>query len=174
MYLARYMEAASLSEFPAMQKDKVYVFDNGTSLRNTAIKPVYFSDIVSSFSPHLIESGIIFSAKNIKFRFRDGKPGLRNITFTEESGRLVGIMGSSGSGKSTLLNVLNGSLRPGKGQVLINGIDIYDNKDKVEGLIGHVSQDDLLIEELTVYQNLYYNAKLCFANYTGETGSRHC
>ncbi|MGF1585883.1 MAG: ATP-binding cassette domain-containing protein [Bacteroidales bacterium] len=169
MYLARYI---GLSEVylnsQLMQQDKVYVFDNGTSLRNPAIKPVYFSDIVSSFSPHLIESGIIFSANNIGYRFRDGKPGLRNITFAEESGRLIGIMGSSGSGKSTLLNVLNGSRKPGKGQVLINGIDIYSNKDKVEGLIGHVSQDDLLIEELTVYQNLYYNAKLCFANYTSE------
>ena len=35
-------------------------------------------------------------------------------------------------------------------------------------MIGFVSQDDLLIEELTVYQNLYYNAKLCFANFTEE------
>ena len=41
-------------------------------------------------------------------------------------------------------------------------------KTKIEGVIGHVSQDDLLIEELTVFQNLFYNAKLCFGNKTDE------
>jgi ABC-type multidrug transport system ATPase subunit len=75
-------------------------------------------------------------------------------------------MGSSGAGKSTLLNILNGSMEPDKGRVLINGIDIYRERQKVEGLIGHVSQDDLLMEDLTVKQNLLYNAKLCFDNYT--------
>jgi len=52
--------------------------------------------------------------------------------------------------------------RSGEGAVTINGIDIHREKNKIQGVIGYVSQDDLLIEELTVYQNLYYNAKLCF------------
>jgi ABC-type multidrug transport system ATPase subunit len=73
-------------------------------------------------------------------------------------------MGGSGAGKSTLLHVLNGSEKPVEGQVLINGIDIHKNPEKIEGVIGFVPQDDLLIEDLTVYQNLYYAAKLCFTN----------
>jgi len=81
----------------------------------------------------------------------------------EESGKLVGIMGGSGTGKSTLLNVLNGTFEPSSGSVTINGIDIHKEKDKLQGVIGFVSQDDLLIEELSVFQNLYFNAKLCFA-----------
>ncbi|GAJ09466.1 unnamed protein product, partial [marine sediment metagenome] len=81
-------------------------------------------------------------------------------------GRLIGIMGASGAGKSTLLNVLNGTYVPSSGEVLINGVNIHTEKEKIEGIIGHVSQDDLLIEELTVFQNLYFNAKLCFNNYT--------
>jgi ABC-type multidrug transport system ATPase subunit len=64
--------------------------------------------------------------------------------------------------------VLNGSSPPTSGQVLINGVDIFAERDRIEGTIGHVSQDDLLIEELSVYQNLYYNAKLCFDNYNEE------
>ncbi|MGD2033434.1 MAG: ABC transporter permease, partial [Bacteroidales bacterium] len=54
------------------------------------------------------------------------------------------------------------------GSITINGINIHTEKNKIEGLIGYVSQDDLLIEELTVFQNLYYNAKLCFSNYKNE------
>jgi ABC-type multidrug transport system ATPase subunit len=72
-------------------------------------------------------------------------------------------MGASGAGKSTLLHVLNGSEKPSGGQVLINGIDIHAAPEKIEGVIGFVPQDDLLIEDLSVYQNLYFAAKLCFS-----------
>jgi ABC-type multidrug transport system ATPase subunit len=81
---------------------------------------------------------------------------------------MVGIMGASGAGKSTLLHVLNGSTIPSQGQVLMNGVNIHSGDASIKGIIGFVSQDDLLIEELSVYQNLYYNAKLCFDNYNEE------
>ncbi|MFM8911375.1 MAG: ATP-binding cassette domain-containing protein, partial [Flammeovirgaceae bacterium] len=71
---------------------------------------------------------------------------------------------ASGAGKSTLLHVLNGTEKPFEGRVLINGIDIHKNPEKIEGVIGFVPQDDLLIEDLTVYQNLYFAAKLCFSH----------
>ncbi len=169
MHLVRYIgtEEAYLNS-QLIRQDKVYVFDSGTSLRNPRIKPVYFSDVVSSFCPHLTENGITFSAKDVNYRFREGNTGLQRLSFTEKSGRLVGIMGSSGSGKTTLINVLNGTLAPSGGEVLVNGIDIHREKDRIRGLIGYVSQDDLLIEDLTVYQNLYYNTRLCRSHFTEE------
>jgi ABC-type multidrug transport system ATPase subunit len=102
--------------------------------------------------------------QNLEYKFKGGKLGLRDINFSEDSGKLIGIMGGSGAGKSTLLNVLNSNETPSDGSVKINGINIHTEKIKIEGVIGHVSQDDLLIEELTVFQNLFYNAKLCFGN----------
>ena len=74
-------------------------------------------------------------------------------------------MGGSGSGKSTLLNVLNGTYPPSSGEIKINGIGLYQSPELLEGVIGFVPQDDLLIEELSVFENLYYNGKLCFGNY---------
>src|SRR5260221_5203877 len=76
------------------------------------------------------------------------------------------MMGSSGSGKSTLLNVLNASEKPSNGRVLINGINIHEKTHEVEGVIGFIPQDDLLMEDLTVYENLYYSARLCFKHYS--------
>jgi ABC-type multidrug transport system ATPase subunit len=73
-------------------------------------------------------------------------------------------MGSSGSGKSTLMNILNGNERPASGKVEINGIDIHHDRKSIEGIIGYVPQHDLLIEDLTVFQNLFYAAKLCFSH----------
>ncbi len=151
-----------------LQQYKTYPLNTGASIRNQQIIPVYYSDIVSSFVEDRVKSKIVFQSDHIGFKFPNGAIGLHNINFTETSGRLVGIMGASGAGKSTLLNVLNGASKPTSGQVLINGINIHSDDPAVEGIIGFVSQDDLLIEELSVYQNLYFNAKLCFDNYTEE------
>jgi ABC-type multidrug transport system ATPase subunit len=173
MYFLRYMGESELYlNGQILQQDKVFVLNTGTSIRNHHVKPLYFSDIVSIFKEDLELQRIVFEAEEVSYRFKSGATGLHQISFTEESGRLVGIMGSSGAGKSTLLNILNGSMNPTEGRVLINGIDIYREKIKANGLIGHVSQDDLLMEELTVFQNLYYNTKLCFDHYTEEEIAR--
>lgn len=151
-----------------LEQFKTYPLNTGASIRNQQIIPIYYSDIVSSFVEDRIKSRIVFQADKITYTFPNGTIGLHDISFTETSGRLVGIMGASGAGKSTLLNVLNGTTSPTRGRVLINGIDINSGDPATDGIIGFVSQDDLLIEELSVYQNLYYNAKLCFDNYPEE------
>ncbi|MFZ5940689.1 MAG: ATP-binding cassette domain-containing protein [Bacteroidota bacterium] len=151
-----------------VEQYKTSPFNTGSSIRNQQIVPIYYSDVVSLFVGDRVKTRIVFEADHIGFRFGNGAIGLHDISFTEQSGRLVGIMGASGAGKSTLLNVLNGSSKPTSGQVLINSVDIHSGDPALSGIIGHVSQDDLLIEELSVFQNLYYNAKLCFDNYNEE------
>jgi len=83
-----------------------------------------------------------------------------------KSGEMIGMLGRSGAGKSTLLNLLNGNLKPSKGSIQINSLDLNTAHDKLVGIIGYVPQDDLLIEELSVFRNLYINAQLCFSNLT--------
>jgi len=152
-----------------MHEDKVYLFSRGSSLKYHNSAPVYFSDVMRQFlDEKLMASRVVYEVKNIEYRFREGKIGLHKMSFAEESGRLVGIMGASGAGKTTLLNILNGVNPPNAGEVLINGVNIHHDSGKVKGLIGFVSQDDLLIEELTVFENLFYNAKLCFGNLSDE------
>lgn len=138
------------------------ILNQGSSIRSSKVSPIYYSDIIGQFLSDETQSKLVFKADNVIYRFKSGKIGLHNFNFAEESGTLLGIMGGSGAGKSTLLNVLNGNYTPAEGAVTINGVDIHREKSKIEGVIGYVSQDDLLIEELTVYQNLFYNAKLCF------------
>ena len=147
-----------------LAQGKVFILTPGSSLRSSKVKPVYYSDILSSFLSDTSRAKVSFVVKNLEYKFKGGKLGLRDINFSEDSGKLIGIMGGSGAGKSTLLNVLNSNEIPSGGSVKINGINIHTEKQKIEGVIGMVSQDDLLIEELTVFQNLFYNAKLCFGN----------
>ncbi|MCU0378243.1 MAG: ATP-binding cassette domain-containing protein [Bacteroidales bacterium] len=146
-------------------EDKVYLFERGASLKYMSSKPIYYSEVIRHFlDEKALASRVVFEVRDVEYKFKGGYVGLHTLSITEESGRLVGIMGASGAGKSTLLGVLNGMNRPDSGVVLINGVNIHDESDKVKGLIGYVSQDDLLIEELTVFDNLFYNAKLCFGN----------
>lgn len=169
LYFVKYIGQAELyMNGQLLDNYKSYPLNTGSSLRNQQIAPVYYSDVVSLFVEDMVKSRIVFEAKQISYRFKSGDIGLHKLSFTEQSGRLTGIMGASGAGKSTLLNVLNGASIPSEGKVLINGIDIHSGDSSIEGVIGFVSQDDLLIEELSVYQNLYYNAKLCFEDYTED------
>ncbi|NPA37103.1 MAG: ATP-binding cassette domain-containing protein [Chlorobi bacterium] len=140
----------------------IHVLQPGASLSNPRINTIYYDDIIGQFTLDKITTPVIYEVDNITYYFKKHKEGLHNTSFRSESGKLVGIMGASGAGKSTLINVLSGLLPPASGSIKINGIDLNTEAEKLEGLIGYVSQDDLLIEDLTVFQNLYFNAKLCF------------
>lgn len=170
IYFVRFTGTGELSmNGQFLEEDKIYPFGQGSSIKGYKIKPIYNWDVTMVFLKEDFQSSrVVYEVNNIEYKFRSGKVGIHHMSFKEESGRMVGIMGASGAGKSTLLSVLNGQNPPCDGEVLINGVSIHNDKDKVKGLIGYVSQDDLLIEELTVFENLYYNAKLCFDNLTDE------
>jgi ABC-type multidrug transport system ATPase subunit/uncharacterized tellurite resistance protein B-like protein len=142
----------------------IHVLATGSLIRWGHSDPVYFGDILGRFKKLANTNRTSFIAENITYTFKNGKIGLRDVNIAEESGNLIALMGASGAGKSTLLHVLNGTEKPSMGRVLINGIDIHNEPQKIEGIIGFVPQDDLLIEDLTVYQNLYFAAKLCFSH----------
>lgn len=145
-------------------RDSVYVFPHGSVIRGAKALPVYYSDVIRTFLEDAFRDEINFNVRDVEFVFKNGKKGLHAINFTATSGNLIGIMGGSGAGKSTLLNILNTNLNPVKGEVTINGVNIHHEKDKLEGVIGFVPQDDLLMEDLTVFQNLFYNSRLCFGD----------
>ena len=137
------------------------VWIQSSVLKSKSGKPVYYSSIINCYEHSDGEVQTVeFCGRDINFRFPNSDNGMHNLSFTLHHGELLAIMGGSGTGKTTLLSLLNGSLKPQEGTITINGHDISEPKAK--DLIGFVPQDDLLIEELTVYQNLWFTAKLCF------------
>ncbi len=152
----------------ALKSRKIDIFPTGSTIRGDKLDTIYYSDIVSRFLHSKSRINITFSAEHLFYHFKSGKAGLQNVDFCVEGGKLVGIMGASGSGKSTLLSVINGSEKPSGGRVIINSINIHESPELVEGVIGYIPQDDLLIEELSVFDNLFYASKLCFSHYTNQ------
>lgn len=165
LYFIKYLGTTSvyLNGVP-VKPGRINVLAVGSLIRWEKDDPLYYGDVLNRFKKFGDYPRLSFEARNITYKFKTGRIGLRQVNLAEESGNLVALMGASGAGKSTLLHVLNGSERPFEGQVLINGIDIHKEPKRIEGVIGFVPQDDLLIEDLTVYQNLYYAAKLCFSD----------
>lgn len=151
----------TLGENP-IQPERFYAFKEGGIIRGPRIAPIYYIDVNARFGGEDRIAPFLFSAEEIEFRFKNSENGLHTFSFSEPSGQLIAIMGGSGVGKSTLINVLNGNIPVQKGTIRINQYDIYRDKKEIDGLIGYVPQDDLLFEELTVRENLYYNACLCF------------
>ena len=150
---------------------QTYVFDHGSSIRGASANAIYYNDVAEIFTGSAFKLRVSLDAKDISLRFGDSENGIQNLTLHEDSGKLVGIMGGSGVGKSTLLNLLSGIVQPETGTVLINGYDLHipEGREQLRGVIGFVPQDDLLYEDLTVFQNLYYNARMCLNN-LGEDG----
>lgn len=148
--------------------NRVQIFSNGATLKTTKSRHLYYSDVITRFLQDDLSEKLTYKISEVTYRFKNGKTGLHETNFITESGNLIGIMGGSGTGKSTFLNILNGNNKPSTGEITLNGIDIHVDKDKIQGAIGFISQDDLLIEELSVYQNLYFNAQLCFRDLSNE------
>ena len=89
--------------------------------------------------------------------------GVTNISFNVRKGEFVSIVGPSGSGKSTLLNMLGALERPSRGQVFINGFDIFSMNDSQAATIrnksiGFIFQSYNLINRTNVLKNVEFPA----------------
>ena len=84
---------------------------------------------------------------------------LKNLSFSVEEGEYVAIMGESGSGKTTLLNILAALDKPTGGQVILNGKDIVDIREKEISAfrrenLGFVFQDFNLLDNFSLKDNI--------------------
>ena len=140
--------------------ENIYIFHLGSKIDGETIEPVYYNEVARELES---ERNISFQlkAQKLSYTFPRSNNGIHQLSFTAESGQMIGVIGKSGVGKSTLINLLTGSLKPKQGKVFINNYDISKDRKQIEGLIGYIPQDDLLVEELTVFENLYLSSKLC-------------
>jgi ABC-2 type transport system ATP-binding protein len=81
---------------------------------------------------------------------------LENVSFNIEKGEIFGILGPNGAGKSTIVNILNTLVKPDRGDVIIDGINIKDDGESINFIMGVVPQEIALYEELTAYENLVF------------------
>ncbi|MBW1996335.1 MAG: ABC transporter ATP-binding protein [Deltaproteobacteria bacterium] len=77
-----------------------------------------------------------------------------NVSLEIPRSRIFGLIGSDGAGKSTLLRMVATMIKPSSGQILLDGLDVSREKDRVKPLIGYMPQRFGLYRDLTVEENL--------------------
>ena len=95
----------------------------------------------------------IIEIKNLKKYFKDVK-AVNDISFSVKEGELFAFLGLNGAGKSTTINIMCGSLSKDEGKILINGLDLDENMNKIKCNIGIVFQNSVLDKNLNAFDNL--------------------
>lgn len=182
----------SVSKFHArivFEQGRYYILDNGSTngviVNNKRVfgkQLLHEKDVIVITNSKLIftsaalhyccyKSGISVDAENVVITRGKGRKKFvtgDNVSLNIKPGELIAIIGGSGAGKSTILNCMCGYLQPEKGEVYINGTDLYGNFDSLKKLIGYVPQSDIVYDNLTLYDMLSYTAKLRLPKDTSE------
>ncbi|MEA2008072.1 MAG: FHA domain-containing protein, partial [Chloroflexota bacterium] len=119
-----------------------------------------------------IETGIKITVENINQQVTDSLNLLKNINLIIEPNEFVALVGMSGSGKTTFLNAISGYWPASHGQVLVNGIELYENYDLFRNDVGYVPQKDIVHTELTPKDALDYVAQLRMPSDIGKAERR--
>jgi ATP-binding cassette subfamily B multidrug efflux pump len=119
-------------------------------------------DDKKSLSPEvqkeLFRKGIKF--RNLSYTYHNGEhPELRNISFEIQPGQVVGITGRVGSGKTTLINLINGYLRPTKGQLFLGEKDVSKlSGQDIRTVVKTVTQEIFLFSD-SIKNNVIFGAQ---------------
>ena len=109
----------------------------------------------------------VLEVKNLTHTYDGNTPfvndAVKNVSFTAEKGEIIGIIGHTGSGKSTLVQHLNGLLKPTSGEILLNGVNIWDNPKEIRQVrakVGLVFQyPEYQLFEETVFKDIAFGPK---------------
>ena len=109
----------------------------------------------------------IIETKQLTHTYSQGTPfehtALDGVDFSAQPGEYLAIIGRTGSGKSTLIQHLNGLLKPTSGQVLFDGTDIWESKERTRQVrcqVGLVFQyPEYQLFEETVYKDIAFGPK---------------
>lgn len=115
--------------------------------------------------------GVRVDVRDVSRDVGDPKRPIRvvdSVGFTILPGEMVAVMGPSGAGKTSVITTLAGYTPPSEGQILMDGLSLYDHYDVFRNAVGYVPQEDVMHRILTVEEVLYYQAKLNFPDEVGD------
>ncbi len=107
---------------------------------------------------------LVIDVKNLNKSF-DGKPAVINLELQVKRGEIFGFLGPNGSGKTTTIRMLCGLLTPDTAEGTCLGFDILRDSEKIKQRVGYMTQRFSLYDDLSVYENLDFAARLYGVNH---------
>ncbi len=91
--------------------------------------------------------------------YKNGNYAIKNLNLEIPNG-MFGLLGPNGAGKSTLMRILVTLMKPTKGKVSVNELDIAKNRREIRAMLGYLPQDFSFFSKLKTYEFLDYAARL--------------
>src|SRR3990167_8188546 len=88
---------------------------------------------------------------------------VNNVSFSVQSGEVVGFLGPNGAGKTTTMKIITGYTAPTSGEVRVQGLSVMDHPEKVKSLIGYLPESVPLYDDMTVVEYLTFVADIRFS-----------
>ncbi|EQD38619.1 daunorubicin resistance ABC transporter ATPase subunit [mine drainage metagenome] len=101
----------------------------------------------------------IIEIENLVKKFGDFT-AVDRVNLSIQKGQIFGILGPNGAGKTTTINVIMGLLAPTSGTITVDGIDVKKNPGKIKDMVSLMTQETIVDEDLTAYENLDIAARL--------------
>ena len=143
---------------------RLYLMETEDNLSGNKIGSIPFSLLLDSVQRFDFRGKISLAIRKLSYSYIKGQQIIKPFSVYAESGKMICIIGEKNAGKSTLIQILSGEIKDYHGSVTLNGYELKLDWFRLRNIIGHVPKKDIIINELSVYDNLYYNAKLCFAS----------
>jgi ABC-2 type transport system ATP-binding protein len=102
----------------------------------------------------------MLETKDLTKRYEDGLLAVDHLNFKVEPGEIFCMFGANGAGKTTAINIFLGFIPPTEGTALIEGVDVVKEPLKSKDYVSFVSENVMLYENFTAFQNINYFAKL--------------
>jgi ABC-type multidrug transport system ATPase subunit len=91
--------------------------------------------------------------------YKNGNYAIKNLNLEIPNG-MFGLLGPNGAGKSTLMRILVTLMKPSKGTVKVNDLDLAKNRREIRAMLGYLPQDFSFFSKLKTYEFLDYAARL--------------
>ncbi|MBD2414925.1 multidrug ABC transporter ATP-binding protein [Nostoc calcicola FACHB-389] len=101
------------------------------------------------------------------WKFYKEKPVVQGVSFTINSGQILGLLGSNGAGKTTIIGMLYGAVIPNRGFVQLGNYQVQSQPREAKKMMGIVSQENNIDPDFTVMENLVF-----FAHHYRITGKK--
>jgi len=112
----------------------------------------------ANLNPDSSDSSFTIEFDNIGLQLKNGTVIMEKVTGSFKPGRMCAIMGPSGAGKTTIISLVTGKAKKTSGKVVVNGTEMA-SLSKFKKLCGFVPQEDVMLRELTVYDNILFSAR---------------